>query len=214
MSGGAGSSARREYERRRNKREERIRAKHPKIGGLIVALSDDPQSTKAWASGARGEVALGAHLDKHASEQVVVLHDRRLPGTRANIDHLVVTGGGVFVVDAKRYVDQRPDLRVQGGLLRPRIETLTVGGRDRTKLVVGVLSQVERVAEVLGDESIPVFGVLCFVEADWPLVGPFFTVRGVRVVAPRKLSALIDEVGAGGVAQEVAGLLAQAFPLA
>jgi hypothetical protein len=50
----------------------------------------------------------------------------------------------VFVVDAKRYLDQRPGLPVKGGILRPRLEKLMVGGRDRTKLVDGVLDQVER----------------------------------------------------------------------
>lgn len=63
------------------------------------------------------------------------LHGRRIPGTRANIDHIVVMAAGVFVVDAKRYVDKRPELRVEGGILRPRVERLMVGGRDRTKLV-------------------------------------------------------------------------------
>ena len=48
-----GASAQREYERRKNKRESKIREAHPRIGGLIIALSDDPQSTTAWATGAR-----------------------------------------------------------------------------------------------------------------------------------------------------------------
>lgn len=126
--GVAGASAQREYERRKAKREERVRAKHPKIGGLILALSDDPQSTTAWSSGARGEAALGARLDKHASETIAVMHDRRIPGTKANIDHIVVTAGGVLVVDAKRYVDKRPEMRVEGGILRARVEKLMVGG--------------------------------------------------------------------------------------
>jgi hypothetical protein len=39
------ASARSEFERRRATREDRIRAPHPKLGGLILALSDDPQST-------------------------------------------------------------------------------------------------------------------------------------------------------------------------
>ena len=211
-SGAAGASAQREYERRKTKREERIRARHPKLGGLILALSDDPQSTKAWASGAKGEVALGARLDKHTSESIAVLHDRRIPGTKANIDHIVVTAGGVFVVDAKRYVDKRPELRVEGGILRPRVEKLMVGGRDRTKLVDGVLGQVERVRAVLGDEAVPVVGVLCFVEADWPLVGAFFSTRGVRVVSPRRLSKILAESGG---AVDVAGVrdrIARAFP--
>jgi excisionase family DNA binding protein len=57
-SGAAGASAQREYERRKTKREERMRTRHPKLGGLILALSEDPQSTKAWASGARGEAEI------------------------------------------------------------------------------------------------------------------------------------------------------------
>jgi hypothetical protein len=210
--GTAGASAQREYERRKSRREEQIRDRHPKLGGLILALSDDPQSTKAWASGAKGEAALGARLDNQVSESLAVLHDRRIPGTKANIDHVVVTAGGVFVVDAKRYVDQRPVLRVEGGILRPRIERLMVGGRDRTKLVDGVLGQVERVVSVLGDECVPVVGVLCFVDVDWPLAGGFFSLRHVRVVSPRRLSKIL---AAAGGAVDVAGVrerIAAAFP--
>lgn len=40
--GVAGASARREGERRSAKRESRIRDAHPHLGGLILALSDDP----------------------------------------------------------------------------------------------------------------------------------------------------------------------------
>lgn len=175
----AGASAQREYEQRKSRREEQVRTRHPKVGGLILALSDDPQSTNAWATGAKGEAALGARLDKRASESIAVLHDRRIPGTKANIDHIVVTAGGVFVVDAKRYVDNRPELRVEGRILRPRIERVMVGGRDRTGLVDGVLGQVQRVRAALGDEAVDVCGVLCCIEADWPLLGAFFSTRGV-----------------------------------
>lgn len=45
--GTAGASARREFERRKAKREERIRTKHPKLGGLMLAVSDEQQSTTA-----------------------------------------------------------------------------------------------------------------------------------------------------------------------
>ena len=89
-SGVAGASAQREYERRMVKREERIRAAHPRLGGLLLALTDEPQSTKAWAAGARGEELLGARLDGLAGEGVRVLHDRRIPRTKANIDHIAV----------------------------------------------------------------------------------------------------------------------------
>lgn len=210
--GTAGASARREFERRRVRREERIRTKHPKLGGLILALSDDPQSTQAWDSGAVGEERLGQGLDARASATVRLLHDRRLPGTRGNVDHLAVTPSGVLVIDAKRYVGRRPALVVEGGILRPRVERLTVGSRDRTNLVEGVLKQVEVVAGLVG-EALPVRGFLCFLEADWPLIGGAFTVRGVDVLWPRKLySRLMAEGPSGAVVPEVHERLAKALP--
>lgn len=82
FAGVAGGSAQREYERRRNARETRIRETHPKLGGLILALSDEPQTTKAWAIGAAGEERLGARLDGLTRDGVHVLHDRRIHGLR------------------------------------------------------------------------------------------------------------------------------------
>lgn len=211
-SGTAGASARREYERRRTKREERIRARHPRLGGLILALSDDPQSTTAWDKGALGEERLGHRLDELASDTLRLLHDRRVPGTRANIDHLAVTPTGVWVIDAKRYAAKRPSLRVEGGVLRPRVEKLMVGSRDQTKLVDGVLKQVDLVRSLVDDEM-PVAGVLCFIEADLPLVGGAFAIRGVHVLWPRKLYPRLSADGphASSVA-EVHTRLAEGLP--
>lgn len=174
--GVAGSSARREYERRKAKDEERLRQRWGKLGGIAVALSDEKQSTKAWATGAVGEERLGARLDSLVSESIAVLHDRRIPGSMANIDHIAVTTAGIWVIDAKRYKG-RPGLKIEGGILRPKVEKVLVGRRDCTKLVDGVLKQVDVVREVVGD--IPVVGSLCFVEADWPLIGGAFATRGV-----------------------------------
>jgi hypothetical protein len=171
--GSPGASARREFERRRAKREEQTRTKHPKLGGLILALSDDPQSTKAWDTGALGEERLGNRLNERACDSLRVLHDRRIPGTKANIDHIAVAPTGVYVIDAKKYKG-RPQLRIEGGILRPRVEKLLVGTRDCTKLVDGVLRQVAVVRGLVGDD-LPIHGVLCFIEADWPLIGGSFT---------------------------------------
>ncbi len=88
----------------------------------------------------------------------------------------------------------RPQLKVEGGLLRPRVEKLVVGGRDRTSAVDGVLKQVEVVRDLL-DDAVPVHGVLCFIDADWPLVGGAFTTRGVQVLWPKKLNAMLAEPG-------------------
>lgn len=125
-----------------------------------------------------------------------------------------MTADGLFVVDAKRYVDKRPELRVEGGILRPRVEKLMVGGRDRTKLVDGVQGQVERVRTALGDENVDVSGVLSFIDADWPLAGAFFTTRGVRVVSPRRLGKILTEASGGVNVRTVRDRLARAFPAA
>ena len=117
--GSAGSSAQREYERRKARREGRIRVAHPRLGGLILALSDEPQTTTAWAKGARGEEVLGPSLDTLGDRGIRVLHDRRIPRTRANIDHIAVCPAGMFVIDAKRYRG-RPDPPRRGRILRPR----------------------------------------------------------------------------------------------
>lgn len=206
--GTAGASARREYERRRARDEERVRQRWGRFGGVAVALSDECQSTRAWDTGAVGEERVGARLDAIASATIAVMHDRRIPGTRANIDHLVVTPGGIWVVDSKRYKG-RPELRVEGGILRPRVEKLVIGGRDKTKLVEGVQWQVEQVRAAAG--SIPAVGVLCFVDADWPLVGGACVVRGIEVLWPRKLVARLS-ASIGSVDVEVTtALLASRF---
>jgi hypothetical protein len=219
-SGVAGASARREHERRAARRQQRVRDKHPRLGGLILAVTDEPSSTQVWATGAVGEEMLGKRLDTLTDRGVQVLHDRRIPGSRANIDHIVLSAAGVFVVDAKRYRGRRPRLRVQGGILRPRTETLLVGTRDCTKLVDGVLKQVERVRAALAPfdplGEIPVRGVLCFLDADWPLIGGAFSIREVDVLRPEKL---VERISTGTELAEpridqLHRLLATAFPLA
>lgn len=184
--GAPGASARREYERRKDGREQRIRSAHPKLGGLILALSEEPQSTRAWDSGARGEEFLARRLEDLPAD-FRVLHDRHIPGTKANIDHMVVGPTGVWVIDAKRYVGKRPALHVEGGILRPRIESLKIGGRDRTKLVDGIRTQVDLVSAAVPELEAPVRGALCFLEADWPLVGGPFSVGEIQILWPRLL---------------------------
>ncbi|HEY3529548.1 MAG TPA: nuclease-related domain-containing protein [Nocardioides sp.] len=191
--GTPGASARREFERRAKRREQRIRAAHPKLAGLIHALTDDPQSTTAWDVGAVGEERLGRRLNDFATGTLRVLHDRRIPSTRANIDHIAVTPTGVYVIDAKRYRG-RPHLKVEGGILRPRVEKLLIGTRDCSRVVEGVIKQIDVVRDHVGGD-VPLHAVLCFVEADWPLFGVSFTARGVQVLPPKKLYAQLTAAG-------------------
>ena len=195
-SGVAGSSARREYERRKANDEENLRKKWGPIGVIAVALSDERQSTKSWERGAIGEERLGARLDSLATDGIAVLHDRRIPGSKANIDHIAITTAGIWVIDAKRYKG-RPELKIEGGILRPRTEKLLVGGRDCTKLIDGALKQVDTVRNLVRDA--PVTGALCFVEADWPLIGGSLSTQGVHVLWPKRLTELLVQETTGEI---------------
>lgn len=190
--GSPGASARREYERRRDNRETHLRARFGALGGVVLALSAEPQHQRAWSDGADGEVKLARSLERRTADRgVVLLHDRRMPRGLGNIDHLAVGPSGVTVIDAKRYKG-RIGVERRGGLLRPRTDHLVVAGRDRTKLVDGVLAQAEAVRSAL--DGVPVRAVLCFVDGEWPLLGRL-ELRGVPVVGPRRAAKLSAAAG-------------------
>ena len=88
--GSAGRSAQAEYERRHHKREERIDTRFGHLAGVVKFLSDDPQSTKAWASGAAGEMRVAKELADRLGTSAVLLSDRRVPRTRENINHVAI----------------------------------------------------------------------------------------------------------------------------
>jgi hypothetical protein len=96
----------------------------------------------------------------------------------------------------------------RGGLLRPRTSHLTVGGRDKTELVDGVLAQAEVVSAALA-AAVPVRPVLCFVDGDWPFLARL-ELRGVPIVWPRQTAKLcrgdgpLDPASVAAVAGELA----------
>lgn len=74
-------------------------------------------------------------------------------------------------------------------------------------------SQVDRISWTHDDPTIPVTGVLCFLDADWPLTGGSFTVDGIHVFWPRLLIQRITEaVPAGTDVDSIHSRLAVAFP--
>jgi hypothetical protein len=197
--GVAGGSGRRQQTKRSERREQDARRTFGRLAGLYLALSNEPQSTRAWGIGAVGEEKLGAFLSTFDDDHsLFVLHDRRIPGSPANIDHVVITSGQVFVIDAKRY---RGTVRKkQRGRLFSIDYRLYVGGRDRTKLVAGMAKQVAAVRSALGKAMMQEFElrltpVLCFVEATWPRFARPFQLGGVWVDGPKSLGKRIDQPG-------------------
>jgi hypothetical protein len=211
--GVAGASAQREHDRRAAKREERVKDRFGRrFGGLLLAVVDEPQSTRAWAQGALGERKLAEALA--GVPDVVVLHDRRVPGTRGNIDHLVIAPGGLFVVDAKRYKG-RLQIRDKGGLFRTEWR-LYVGGRDCSQLADNMgwqVQAVETLLEAVGCK-VAITPVLCFLEVEWPLLFATESFHGVRLDSPRSLRKLVTRTQILDAAEidKLARILATGFP--
>jgi hypothetical protein len=202
--GTAGGSARRELQRRRDSREHRIRTKHDRLGGLVLALTAEPRSTQSWAGGAAGEETAGRVLDGFRAEGFAVLHDRAIPGSRANIDHLVISPAGVFIVDPKNY-SGRVEQRDVGGWFKTDLR-LVVGGRDRTALVKGAEKQLTVLRETLAQTQwahVPITPLLWFVGAEnWPLLGARVLAFGdVRVLWGKPLGKLIRNESHQGIDQ-------------
>lgn len=213
--GTPGASARKEHERRRAKREQQIEDTwgSGRFGRLAKFLSDDPQTTKAWKQGAEGEERVAKVLHERLGTQAVLLHDRKVPGTRGNIDHLAIASSGVWIIDAKKFKGkvQKEDA---GGFFKSDIR-LYVGGRDRTKSVAGLQWQHDAVRRALGDENVEVHRTLSFVDAEWPaFFAKPFQLDGVWVSWPRKLPDLIAAPGplAEDDVERIARLLAERLP--
>ncbi len=191
-SGVAGASARAEHDRREAKRDAAITARWGTgvASKVVRVFSEEPHSTRAWAIGAAGEEKLAAELDKVPG--LLMLHDRRVPGTRGNIDHIIVAPAGVFVVDAKNHKG-RIEIRDRGGFFRSDYR-LMVGGRDCSDLADKMGWQVEAVRVALASDTPvpPIVPVLCFVNVEWPLFGAPDEFRGVRVESHRSLARLLN----------------------
>lgn len=204
--GRPGASARREHARRKANREDRTRSKHPRIGGVLLALRDEPQHERAWAQGAIGEERLAASMAKRLRAEAIVLHDRRIPRSRANIDHIAVAPSGVWVIDAKRYAGKvavSTPLFGKGKLL--------VGGRDQSKLIDGLEAQLEVVRSIL-PAGTPRHGTLCFLDAEMPLLGTL-RLRGHAILRPKGLARRVNADGPlkpariDAIVRELAGAL-------
>ena len=196
--GTAGASGRQEYERRRARREAKTQEKHPHIGTLLLKLQTQPQHEKAWAIGAEGEEALAASLARRCPD-VFILNDRRMPQSRANIDHLAVAPSGIYVIDAKRY---KGKIEVRKPLFGE--DKLVLAGRDKTRLIHGLSKQAGAVRAGLAliEKQLPVHACLCFVNPAGQSGGSGLPLlRTLRIddfplLSPRRLAKQLNQPGA------------------
>jgi hypothetical protein len=179
LPGTPGASAEREFEHRKAARRARVEQQLGDIlGDAFLATTTEPQSTFAWERGAIGERRLADTLA--GLPNALLLHDRRVPYTRANLDHIVVAPAAVFVVDAKLYSGVI-EIRDFGELFGPN-RRLFVGRRDRTDKVDNMGWQVLAIQRALshaGYRQLPlIVPVICFVDGKFRLSVPY-EFRGV-----------------------------------
>lgn len=227
----AGESAQEQYERLRDRRRASLRHRWPwmlgsiaaagvaggmgyhllvgswYVGTLIAVLLVGsrflivPQREIALRRGAEGERIVGGALDALEANGVRVLHDRKIPRSQANIDHIAVTPKAVFTVDAKRY---RGKIAVRG-------DRLVLAGRDRSKLLEQARRQQSVVQKALADggfHDVEVVPVLCFSGVEWPWLFPPRRVGEVRLCSPRGLRDTLGVDRDGGTKSRAEAIVA------
>jgi hypothetical protein len=177
------------------------------------------QSTEAWAIGARGERTVAARLAKVAPKGVVTIHDRRIPGSRANIDHIAVGPSGVYVIDSKM-VSGKVVVTTTGPIWNRGPIRLFIRGRDRSSFIEGMTKQVEAVSKVLQDEpwavSVGVHPLVVMVGAEVGFFARPWRIRGVWVGWPREMQRVVSKSGPLSTQQvdQLSRILASKLPVA
>ena len=61
------------------------------------------EQARSWQRGAHGERRTARLLDRLTRDGYVIFHDLAVPGSDANVDHLVIGPTGLFVIDSKQW---------------------------------------------------------------------------------------------------------------
>jgi hypothetical protein len=164
--------------------------------GLRFKPSPDAVAWRRGAAGERRTARLLSHLERHGW---TVLHDLAVPGSRANIDHLVIGPGGVFVIDSKQYRG-RLQLDLSGQLWHGRYPLAL------TLRAVGF--EADRAARVLPDPGVAVVPIVAVhgAQVPWGKV----VMQGVPVVSALRLPSMLRTLPAVLGPEGVAALANQA----
>ncbi|KRF17019.1 hypothetical protein ASG90_06700 [Nocardioides sp. Soil797] len=134
------------------------------------------RTAERYERGAAGELATAEALDPLRAQGWVVRHDVAWPARpRANIDHIAIGAGGVFVIDSKNW----------SGEVVVRDGALLQNGRSRERTVEAAAEAARAVSDALG--GVPVTAVLCF-NGDAALEG---SARGVLVCSTGNVARLL-----------------------
>jgi hypothetical protein len=153
----------------------------------------------AWCRGASGERRTARLFDPLERHGWAVLHDLAVPGSAANIDHLVIGPGGVFVIDSKQY---------RGRLQLDAVGKLWHGRYPLAPALRAVSWEADQAARVLPDPGMAVVPIVAVHGAQVPW-GKVVT-QGVPVVSARRLPSMLRQLPAVLGPERVAWLADQA----
>jgi hypothetical protein len=139
----------------------------------------------AWRRGAAGERRTARLLDPLERHGWAVLHDLAVPGSQANIDHLVIGPGGVFVIDSKQY---------RGRLQLDPSGRLWHGRSPLAPTLQAVSFEADQAAQVLPDPGVVVLPIIAVHHAQVPW-GKVVT-KDVPVVAAWRLPSMLRQLPA------------------
>jgi hypothetical protein len=183
------------------------------VAGNSLATEKMRIRKEARAKGLIGEEGVGARLEELAEQfGLTVLHDLSIPGTNANIDHVLIQKKAIFVIDAKNYegrVNIRKDAK---GVMQ-----LYVGGNKRTQIALKLKGYSEKIEKHLRAEGIKVKVVplLAFYKASFH-PDSRYEINGVMVNVSGIKNELMRFAVKNGVEidpDQVADLILKEFPL-
>ena len=193
----AGASAVAEGQRKKDRRVEEVRRRYGDHAAEVAEQMAGRDADATWGMGGSGESRLAAFIAREVGDAVIPLHDRLIPGTRGNIDHIWVAQTGVWVVDAKTY-EGKVEKREVGPIWR-RENEVYVGGRNRTGLAKGIEKQVDSVIAALRPDpalkGTDVHAALCFLDSEWALLDFPFQIGNVWLLYPGALRKRLKKAG-------------------
>lgn len=141
---GYGNSAAREAARLRADARRGVWRRLLALLGFEAADARTEAVAARWEVGAEGEAVTARMLGQLRAYGWHVLNDRQLPGSRANLDHVLVSpcGTAMVVLDTKRWHAQKPTWLVRGRVF--------CGTEDRHAQIEAVAGYARRVAGVVG----------------------------------------------------------------
>jgi hypothetical protein len=172
---------------------------NPAGGTSALGIANTRRDSK-WIKGAAGEYLMAKALHEGLKSGEVILNDRTIPQSKANIDHIVIASSGIWIIDSKHWKGQIQVKNV-GGIMHST-QKLFVDGRDESYRAERMYSQVIPIANTVNDPSVPIRPVLVFIDGNW---GAGTTLRilrhrpyemlGVLISWPRAVIARIAEPG-------------------